>query len=398
MSLPKVIIIGHSYSSRLGLIRSSAAAGCEVSVIVMVNEREKKRRPIDCYSKFVKHYYFCQRKKDSELVQLLLSKCKDRDRKVILIPDTDETAAAIDSNRQELQDYFIFPRIVAGKGTIQSWMDKSLQKRVASEIGLKVASASIVDIKDGVFSIPGGISYPCFTKPLATLNGGKVGMRRCDNEEELQSALSYIAKNCSQNERVLVEDFLSIQKEFALVGFSDGNEVIIPGLFQVLSISKSSPGIAIQGKVFPSVGYENVLSLFKEFVLRTGFIGLFDIDFFLCKGEYYFGEMNMRFGGSGYAMTKMGVNLPALMIRFFLREEWKAGKLSITDSATYVNERLCYNDWNRGYLSWKDYARIIGESQIRFVEDEQDSTPGCAFRRMVNERHIVKRIKLLLRR
>lgn len=397
MSLPKVVIIGHSYSSRLGLIRSSAVAGCELSVVVMVSDGQKRHRPIDCHSKYVKNYYFCRRRKEGELIRLLLEKCKDDNQKVILIPDSDETAAAIDSNRDVLHDYFVFPHIDEGKGTILEWMDKSRQKQLASEVGLNVASASIVEIKEGQYTIPIDLNYPCFTKPLATLNGGKGGMRRCDNEEELRSALDYIAKHRSCNEKILVEDYLDIEKEYALVGFSDSDKVIIPGLFQLLRISKSSPGIAIQGRVFPTDGFKSVLSLFKEFVRRTGFVGLFDIDFFLCRGKYYFGEMNLRFGGSGFAMTKMGVNLPAMMIRFFSGEKWESDEQSIAGSASYVNERLCFDDWNRGLISWEEYSRVMEESQIHFVQDELDKCPGKAYRRMVNERRVIKRIKGLLR-
>lgn len=397
MSTLKVVIIGHSYSSRLGLIRSSGVAGCEVSVVVMINNGKKQSRPIDCYSRYVKHFYFCRRKNDEELIRLLLERCIDDSQKVVLIPDSDDTAAAIDSCRDVLKEYFIFPHIVDGKGTVKDWMDKSRQKTVASEVGLNVASASIVEIKDGKYTIPACMTYPCFTKPLATLNGGKVGMRRCDKEEDLKVTLDYIARYRSNNEKVLVEDYLNIEKEYALVGFSTGSEVIIPGLFQLLSISKNSPGIAIQGRVFPTDGFERVLALFKEFVRRTGFVGLFDIDFFLCQGNYYFGEMNLRFGGSGYAITKMGVNLPDMMIRYFSGGEWKTEKMDITDTATYVNERLCFEDWNRGHITWEEYSRIMKESQIHFVHDIMDTGPGVAYSRMVNRRRVTRWIKGLFR-
>ena len=37
----KVVIIGHSYSSRLSLIRSVAKIGCEVSVIVLTGYKSR---------------------------------------------------------------------------------------------------------------------------------------------------------------------------------------------------------------------------------------------------------------------------------------------------------------------------------------------------------------------
>ena len=208
-----------------------------------------------------------------------------------------------------------------------------------------------------------------FTKPLLTLNGGKGGMRRCDNETELCSALDYIVKYRSGDEKVLVEDYLEIEKEFALVGFSDGENVAIPGLFQLLVISKNSPGIALQGRVLPIDGDE-IIGLFKDFVRKMGFVGLFDIDFFFCKGKFFFGEMNLRFGGSGYAITKMGVNLPQMMI-----ESFNGGHNGLLDNriegtALYTNDRMCLDDWKAGHFSYKAFRGYLNTSDFRLLERE----------------------------
>ena len=73
----KVVIIGHSYTSRLSLIRSVAQIGCDVTVIVMTGlKRDGKtpntKKPIDCYSKYVSHVYYCLRKDKDAFIQILL--------------------------------------------------------------------------------------------------------------------------------------------------------------------------------------------------------------------------------------------------------------------------------------------------------------------------------------
>ena len=60
----KVVIIGHGYASRLGVIRSVAQIGCEITVIAMTGYRRdgktlNTRKPIDCYSKYVSNVYYC---------------------------------------------------------------------------------------------------------------------------------------------------------------------------------------------------------------------------------------------------------------------------------------------------------------------------------------------------
>ena len=275
-------------------------------------------------------------------------------------------------------------------------MDKSRQKQLAEEVGLNVASASIVEIKEGRYTIPSNISYPCFTKPLLTLNGGKGGMRRCDNETELCSALDYIVKYRSGDEKVLVEDYLEIEKEFALVGFSDGENVAIPGLFQLLVISKNSPGIALQGRVFPIYGDE-IIGLFKDYVRKMGFVGLFDIDFFLCKGKYFFGEMNLRFGGSGYAITKMGVNLPQMMIESFSRGHNGLQDNRIEGTALYTNDRMCLDDWKAGHYSYKIFRGYLNSSDFRFVPDKIDKQPERAFEMEIFKHRVIRIVKRFLR-
>jgi hypothetical protein len=55
-------------------------------------------------------------------------------------------------------------------------MDKIHQKDMARSVGLNVADGIVINIKDGLYVIPDVVAYPCYTKPLATMNGGKGGM------------------------------------------------------------------------------------------------------------------------------------------------------------------------------------------------------------------------------
>ena len=59
----KVIIIGNSFTTRLGLIWSIAPLGCEIIVIAVghyykISPNKNPSRPIDCYSKYVKSVFY----------------------------------------------------------------------------------------------------------------------------------------------------------------------------------------------------------------------------------------------------------------------------------------------------------------------------------------------------
>lgn len=379
----KVVIIGHSYSSRLSLVRAVAQADCEVTVVATTGKKEKKpEKPVDAYSRYVSQVLYCNRKDETALISLLLEQCKDPDQKVVLIPDGDDIVATIDKYQEALRPWFYFPYIAKEPASMQYWMEKDNQKRLAREIGLNVTNGTVIDILDGQYTVPDTIHYPCFPKPLATMNGGKGGMRKCDDQMELEAALEYIAQKRNKTEKVLVEDYKEIDTEYALLGFSDGKEVIIPGVLRFMAVSKQNKGIALQGKVMPVNGFEVLLEQFKQLVLQIGFVGVFDIDFYQSDGLFYFCELNLRYGGSGYAITKMGVNLPAMMVKNFYGEPLGEMNKSITNEAIYVNDRMCMADWDNGYITSEEYKKYLYSADIRFVPDENDPDPESEYRRI----------------
>lgn len=376
----KVVIIGHGYTSRLGLIRSLGVEGYDITVVAIVFHNLFGRlvrldggRPIDCHSKYVGKVYYCQANDKKGLIDLLLKKCTDPSQKVVLIPDSDFSAAVIDSCQDSLRPHFLFPNINNRAGMVEYWMDKTNQKRLAQEVGLNVAQGITVSIKDGHFDMPTGVRYPCFTKPKMTLSGGKQFLCRCQYEPNLWNVLSRVAQK--YDTEVLVEDYLDIDKEYAVVGFADGQNVVIPGVIEFLENSESHFGIARRGKIMPTEGFAPLLEQFRKFVSRIGFVGLFDIDFFRCGDSFWFGELNLRYGGSGYAYTAMGANLPAMLVRHLCGESYADLVRAIDSSAIYVNERMVLDDYLHGFINSEQSRAILRSADISFVENEADRGP-----------------------
>lgn len=382
----KVVVIGHGYTSRLGVIRALGRAGYEVMVIVMTflqkdGKVAKVSKPIDCYSKYVSQTFYCVTDAE-QLIKLLLDKCVDEQQKVVIIPDSDFSAATIDLNQNRLKDHFLFPHINHEQGAIVKWMDKMLQKETADRIGLDVAKGWLIQVIDGQYIIPSDLTYPCFPKPLATLVGAKTGLGKCESEQHLCEAIDLLIKR-SSTISVLVEEYKKIEAEHALLGLSDGKNVIIPGIIHTISLANGGHfGVAKQGKIIPVSGFVNLVERFKQFVLQTGFIGIFDIDFYKSEGKYYFCEMNFRYGGSGYAYTAMGVNLPDMLVRVLTGKTIEGMQQEFAKEAVFVNERMCLEDWYHGYISRGEYKSLLRESDISFVTDNEDPMPGRMYKKM----------------
>ena len=198
--------------------------------------------------------------------------------------------------------------------------------------------------------------------------------------------------------QALIEEYKEIASEYATLGFSDGRSVVIPGLLELLKTGHGGHfGVAVQGRVFPIDGYESLVVKFKEFVSRIGFVGLFDIDFYQSGNEFFFGELNLRFGGSGYAFTRKGANLPAMFVSYFQGEEYPEFQ-PITSDAVYFNERMAIDDWYNGYISLSEYKEMRKGSDICFIEDDTDPKPCSAFQRMFRKMRVLKQIRKWIHR
>lgn len=396
----KVVIIGHGYTSRLGMIRAYGSCGYEVIVIVMAGS--PKNKPLDCYSRYVSSVYYCPSDREA-LISLLLDKCADPAQKVVVIPDSDFSAAAIDLNQDRLRDHFVFPNIMGEQGAVVDWMNKIRQKNTAAKVGLNYAKCWTVSVIGGKYELPADIEYPCFPKPLATITGGKGGMKRCYDEVELRGVIAKLSA-CQSEIEILVEEFKNIETEYAVLGYSDGNDVIIPGVIEILSLANGGHfGVAKLGKIMPAEDFSELIRKFRLFVKETGFQGIFDIDFYKSNGQFCFGEMNLRYGGSGYAVTKMGVNLPDMLARQLLGQSLEGMQTKISSAAVYANERMCISDWSYGYISTCEYIRLLKKADIRFIKDPDDPEPQKQFLRShfnlkMNAKRIVKRFLYITKR
>lgn len=396
----KVVVIGSGTTSRLGIVRALAEINCEITVIVTSFKDKRGRlnkvKPFDCYSRYISRVLYIFAGEKEGLIRLLLEECVDSDQKVILLPDTDISACIIDENQTLLSDYFLFPHINNTQGAIRRWMDKSLQKSLAEEIGLHFAKSCEIAINNKQYSIPDNIHYPCFTKPKVSLDGGKNYFRKCDNEEQLKALLNLAGQKGDLT--IIAEEYINIKKEYALLGLSDGKRVVIPGVIQFIRNSESHFGIAMKGRVLPLDGLESLIEQFKLYIIKVGFIGVFDIDFFWGDSKWWFGELNLRFGGSGYAITKMGVNLPAILVKHFVGESWDNMKQKVDKTATYVNERMCLDDWYRGFISTNEYMSMIASADISFVKDKMDPKPQEVLEKQFRVLRIKRMIKNALQR
>ena len=370
----KVIVIGRNYTSRLGMIRALGMAGYDVAVIK--TNRYPVSEDIDAYSKYVKEYHYAKEPNRNELVSVILS-LKSEKGETVLIPVDDFAASTIDENIDLLKADFLFPNIGMEQGAVNRLMDKNYQKQLARQAGLNVAEGWVVNIENHQYTLPGDIKYPVFPKPQISFKGNKRCMRKCNNERELRNVLDNVAKN--KDCPMLLEQYCEITKEYALLGFSDGKEVVIPAMLQMLvSGSGGHHGVTLKGKIFNPDDNAFVNQL-KQFMQSLHFSGLFDIDAYESNGKLYFNELNLRFGASGYAITNSGINLPNCLIKHLTGEKLTT-EINKVNEAVFVNEKVAYDDFYNGFISLSQYNKYIEEGNFEFIISDDDPKPYEMFR------------------
>lgn len=388
----KVIILGGNYSSLLGMIRAIGKINCDITVIKTYAIRPTKE--IESKSKYISKYFFVEAGNPKALLDLLLSKCTEVNSKPLLIPIMDDIAMSIDKYYDVLKDYFIMANVNETQGGIIKLMDKQIQKKIASKAGLHIAKGWEIEIKNKKFHISESIEYPCFTKAQISVNGGKTFMRKCNNKTELQSLLEDVARRWECI--VLVEQYKEIQQEYGVLGCCVNGNVYLPALITKISIGEGNhKGVTLQGKVSSLEKDMPELKIrLESFLKETKYTGLCDFDIYKAEGDIYFNEMNLRYGGFGYAVVGSGVNLPAIYVSSIFNTNNASLSLDIKNQIC-VSDKVNLEAFINNYISWKEYKQRKSNSNFRFLAANGDPKPAYEFRKKeVKERikHYIKKI------
>lgn len=384
---PRVLVAGRNYSSNLSMARSLGEAGYEVEVLRIFQTKPKLKDPMkmlkpDAYSKYVKAYHRFVSHRKSERIVEKLKQISDMEYKMLLIPADDLVANIADEYLDELKHYYLMPNIDCCAGEINRLMSKEVQKRLAEAAGLPVINSCVIRTVRGKFEIPASVKYPCFIKPNISKNSSKSHMRVCANEEELKDTLTEFSKR--RDIEMLVEDYVEISKEYSLLGLSTKNKVVAPGFFVAEKGGHvERRGVALTGKMLPCAEYQELINKLIDFVVTLNYEGLFDIDLLeTTDGQMYFIEVNMRYGASGYALTKCGVNLPGMFADYMFYNAPVPDCKEIQEAdKVFISEKIMLDEYIGGFLTAKDAKQEMEAVDIHFIKNEEDMRPYRHFRK-----------------
>jgi predicted ATP-grasp superfamily ATP-dependent carboligase len=370
MKQPKAIIIGSADVIKLCVIRAVGLFGCDVDV-VHLGKKSKFISPVDYYSKYVNHYYYSSK---DNLIQFLLNNYSRHDAKPTIFTLDDYTTYLIDEAREKLNSSFLFAHLNSD-GSLADLMNKHLLKTKAIEAGMNAVKGWPISFENGNFQIPDGIKFPCFVKGLQSFYVSKTVQSRCDSYEELQNLLERCKKKYPYP--VYAEEFIAIDKDFGIIGVSDGSKCIIPAKVELLEMGKGSTnGVSMLGRVSPLENIE-LCKQIEKLLEKLHYVGIFNIDFVESNGKIYFVELNFRFAAYGYGVFRAGCNLPAIFINTLNGCGIGLLQKAIVGSYYYLNEKIGLTNVIEKSININKYRTLKKKADFTLVKDKEDSKPYC---------------------
>ena len=382
---PYVIIIGLNYGSILTMVRDLGSAGFDIKVLRVFKNPPKAINLLgnmdpEARSRYVSDHRTLVLQGDSgRLKAAVLDMIKESDceGKPLIIPVDDFLVAALDKHYDELSEVCIIPN-AGGSLKICELMDKGLQKRLADEAGLLTARSTMIEVRGEEIIIPEDTPFPCFIKPNVSSLGTKLIMKRYDDREELEETLKARVKG---ELSVLAEEYIDIKCEYSILGATDGEKVIMPGMFRAqLPGHRERKGVAVTGAIQDTSVWKDYLDKAADFVRSTGYVGMFDLDIIEDKaGRVYFAEMNFRAGASVHAFSSEA-NIPRAFASSLL-EGIPMEDLRVKNDVgkVFVSEKALMEEYVRNDIDKETLIKAVKEADVYFIKDKQDPEPWKYF-------------------
>lgn len=357
MAENKVILMGGSHHNGLGLARTFGVNQLFPYGIVIGEGTEKS---------FVrKSKYWAKTwsvENEKQAIELMLHEFGAESQKSVVIPWSDAAAEAIDANLDKLKNKFIVPSLAGRQGAIVELMDKDKQVEFAAKYGLPMAKSCVVPLNREIV-LPADFSFPCIVKPVASYEGQKYDIQKCDNRVETIHYLEQL--KIKGYRRILVQQFINFDYEMEFVGCCC-NELA----YVISKNTREWPVIGGTNSFFQCTNNTETNETCKNILnaLRTeGYNGLFDIELFSVKGKVYLNEINWRNTGNSFFNLGTQVYYPVIWylsnlgkdtshLRHFCKDTTQYAMNEATDLRHVVYGNLPLLQWNKDRKRTQSFA------------------------------------------
>lgn len=361
--LGRVLVVGGDHQNTLGVIEALGQKGVGSYVVIYPSVHES----FVLASKYVKEGWICTTEED--VINTILHEMPRQSERMVSIACSDDTAIILDSHYNELNNALVIPTI-KDAGRLIDWTDKDTMIKAAKELGINTPESWLIN---GT-SIPVNIIYPCLIKPITSVRHGKKGFAKCSNEIELQTYLD----TKEEGESVQIQQFVEKDFEFQFIGCSlkFGEKVIIPGRTHIEKTTDFNNLVFLRYDRCDA-SFNKIVEQSKKFVKKTGYSGLFSIEFMRGKdGKDYFLEMNYRNDGNAISVTSSGTNLPYIWYLYASGGDYQAELANSDVKTTYMMPEISFlMSVLSGEISFREWRADCKKTTCYLTRFDDDMAP-----------------------
>lgn len=303
----KILVIGGTHHNSLGVIRALGERGYKVEFI---NFQAKGKSDYVASSRYINKYVALSN--IEELYTYLIERRITEDRQII-ISCADIVTEYLNKYLDKLCRRYVIPGVPM-QGKMVQLMDKTVMICMAEQRGI---------FSPAVWSLPAekkNVTFPCITKSYVSSHGEKSDIVVLNSKEELDA---FIDNNPGE---LFAQAFINKKEEVQFIGCSlnRGKEIIIPGMSKIIrSQPNTNTGFLEYGPLDPF--YNDIVERAKLYIQDCQYSGLFSFE--VMRGhddKVWFLEINFRNDGNAWCVTKSGVNLPIIWVKYCLGEDFSS--------------------------------------------------------------------------
>ena len=243
-------------------------------------------------------YYIVPKITDENYINIILDICK-KENIDTLISLIDPELSLISKNIELFREIGVNP-IISDYDKVEMCFDKYEMYKFLINNNFRTPKSYVDKEKFFEDLEKGDITFPVFVKPVR--GSASININKINNKEELEVIWK-------QADNLIIQEFMNGQ-EYGADVYIDilSNEPVAIFTKKKIKMRAGETDKSV------SVKDEALFNLIKDFVKKTGFKGIIDIDIFEIDGEYYISEVNPRFGGGYPHAYECNVNVPKMII------------------------------------------------------------------------------------
>lgn len=365
-----VIVIGGVHHNALGVVRALGFGGVSREKLLFITFGKIEKSNFITASKFISRKNTVNCYSEDMLINLL--KSTHFSIKPVVISCSDAVTEILMKHREELDLLFFLPGSEVYPGI--DVMSKAIQSEIAIKSGLSIPPSFDFETKsansDNIDFLYKS-EFPCITKSVTSIDGGKESIHIANNKQELLAFLATIKAS-----RVQIQKYIDKKIEFQLIGVSldSGSKVIIPGYTQMIRQPQNTNTGYLRYSPILELDFD--ISKVYTFIKNIKYSGLFSVEFLRDKlGNDYFMEINMRNDGNALVVTKAGVNLPYIWYIYNTLGHADNLPMSFSKSIYFMPEIHDVKNVLNGEVTLIQWLKDLWQAKAKAVWDVKDPMP-----------------------